>query len=237
MGRVSRRGPLLGIVVAAACILAGCASPLQSFIFDMLFGPPYRREMAKLVPTPNAGSFGFAVDITGDYMMVGEPGGDGGKGRAWIYHRTSGETWDSGTLLPAPADALGPDPSNANDGDLYGYAVATDGSRQLRALASGSPVGVQEQIPSRQRGHDIVRGADAARAPPVGHGPDAQDAGLDHRRAGVRRAGMGQRQRARAHLAQRNRSAGRRGDQAGKRRRRVERAHLQRVAVALAPAD
>jgi hypothetical protein len=128
MGRVSRWGPLLGVALVAVGVLAGCASPLQSFIFEMLFGPPYRREMAKLVPTPNTGSFGFGVDISGDYMIVGEPGGDGGKGRAWVYHRTTGETWDSGTLLPAPAGALPPGPTNNNYGDSYGYAVATDGA-------------------------------------------------------------------------------------------------------------
>ena len=123
MGRVSRRAALLGATLVALVLLAGCENALTSF----LLGSPYRREMAKLVPTPNSFGFGFAVDISGDYMIVGEPYRDGNKGGAWIYHRVSGETWDAGTLLPAPAGALGPDASNGNDGDLYGYAVATNG--------------------------------------------------------------------------------------------------------------
>lgn len=123
MGRVTRSAPSLAAVLLAAALLAGCDNAL----FGFLRGAPYQREMAKLVPTPNASGYGFAVDLSGDYMIVGEPYRDGNKGGAWIYHRVSGETWDAGTLLPAPAGALGPDPSNANDGDLYGYAVATNG--------------------------------------------------------------------------------------------------------------
>ena len=52
-------------------------------------------------------------------MIVGEPYRDGNLGGAWIYHRVSGETWDAGTLLPAPVGAAA--------GDYYGYAVATNG--------------------------------------------------------------------------------------------------------------
>jgi len=128
MGRVSRRLGFLASVLLAATVLVGCPNPLQTFIYDSLLGVPYRREMAKLVPSPNAGSFGFAVDISGDYLVVGEPNRDGQKGGAWIYHRTSGETWDGGQLLPAPSWALGPDATNNNYGDQYGYAVATDGT-------------------------------------------------------------------------------------------------------------
>jgi hypothetical protein len=127
MGRVSRLAAVLLAGVLAAAFLAGCENALQSFIFDTLFGPPYRREMARLVPDPNLGSYGFAVDISGDYMIVGEPNRDGGKGGARVYHRTSGETWDSGILLPAPSGALGPDTTNGMGGDNYGYAVATSG--------------------------------------------------------------------------------------------------------------
>jgi hypothetical protein len=142
MGRVSRLATVLLAGVLAAAFLAGCENALQSFIFDSLFGPPYRREMARLAPNPNLGSYGFAVDISGDYMIVGEPNRDGGKGGAWVYHRTSGEQWDSGTLLPAPADALGPDTTNGNDGDNYGYAVATNGDYAvLGAMYAGDRVG------------------------------------------------------------------------------------------------
>ena len=98
MGRVSRSAGLLIAVVLATGLLAGCDNALFSFIRGSL----YRREMTRIVPTPNASGFGFAVDLSGDYMIVGEPYRDGSKGGAWVYHRVSGETWDAGTLLPAP---------------------------------------------------------------------------------------------------------------------------------------
>ncbi len=115
MGRVSRFAALLGALLAATGLLGGCDNALTSF----LQGAPFRREMARLAPTPNVSGYGFSVDISGDYMIVGEPYRDGNLGGAWIYHRVLGETWDSGTLLPAPVGAAA--------GDYYGYAVATNG--------------------------------------------------------------------------------------------------------------
>jgi hypothetical protein len=143
MGRVSRPPAVLFAGVLALATLAGCENALQSFVFDSLFGAPYRREMARLAPDPNASGYGFAVDIDGDYMIVGEPYRDGGKGGAWIYHRTTGEAWDAGVLLEAPPAALGPDSSNGNDGDAYGYAVATNGEYAMLGAMNAGAGGVK----------------------------------------------------------------------------------------------
>jgi len=144
MGRI---GTIAGASVLGALIatsLVSCENPLQTFIIDTLFGAPYQRQMARLDPDPNLGSFGFSVDISGDYMIVGEPNRDGGKGGATIYHRTSGEAWDAGTPVPAPAGALGPHSTNAEDGDQYGVAVATDGTfAVIGSMYSGDVAGVK----------------------------------------------------------------------------------------------
>ncbi len=141
IGIIARTG-LLGVLIIVS--LLSCDNPLQNFIVNDLFGPPYRRQMARLVPNPNVGSYGFSVDISGDYMIVGEPNREGGKGGATIYHRTSGESWDAGTLIAAPAEALGPDATNGNDGDQYGVAVATDGNfAVIGSMYSGDATGAK----------------------------------------------------------------------------------------------
>jgi hypothetical protein len=146
MGRMNRAAA--GVLAAAFAIgcLVGCENALQSFISDSLFGAPYRRQMAQLAPATNESGYGWAVDISGDYMVVGEPYRDGGKGGAWVYHRTDGETWDAGALLDAPAGALGPDSSNGNNGDNYGYAVATNGDyAALGAMNAGAEAGGEKR--------------------------------------------------------------------------------------------
>jgi hypothetical protein len=136
----------------------GCSNPLQNFIYDSLLGVPYRREMGKVVPTPNLGSYGFAVDIAGDYMIVGEPNRDGGRGGAWIYHRTSGETWDAGQKLDPPGWATGPATSNANDGDQFGMSVAIGGDW---AAIGSMYAGVDLTTPGKKRGQVALYSCDA----------------------------------------------------------------------------
>jgi hypothetical protein len=100
----------LGLVLA----LAGCENPLQFYVFDTLFGPPYRREVAKIAPAAPVslrGNFGQAVDIDGDYLIVGQPTAAGNMGAAVIYHRTGVNSWgepDVSTLTaPEPFDYFG----------------------------------------------------------------------------------------------------------------------------------
>jgi hypothetical protein len=159
VGRVMRRLVFIFVELLALAALVGCPNLLQAFIYDSVLGVPYRREMAKMVPSPNTGSYGFAVDISGDSMIVGEHNRDGGKGGAWIYHRTSGETWAAGQLLPAPTWALGPAASNANDGDQYGVAVATNGD--YAALGS-MYAGANLVTPGIKRGQVVIYARDAA---------------------------------------------------------------------------
>lgn len=66
----------------------------------------------------NTGSdFGQAVDIDGDYAIVGAPDYDDAMGAAYIYHR-SGESWELQTRLTA---------STRERGDEFGFAVAISG--------------------------------------------------------------------------------------------------------------
>ncbi len=66
--------------------------------------------------------FGSAVDIDGDYAIVGANGADIGgqeeQGAAWIFKR-EGETWVEDAMLTA---------SDGAEGDGFGVAVAIDGS-------------------------------------------------------------------------------------------------------------
>ncbi len=66
-------------------------------------------------------AFGYSVAISGDYAIVGayqEDGGGSASGAAYIFHRTSATTWDSGVKLMA---------SDAQEFDRFGYSVAING--------------------------------------------------------------------------------------------------------------
>ena len=58
--------------------------------------------------------FGFAVDIFGDYAIVGIGNFGGGTGKAYIFHR-SGTAWTEEAILV---------PSDGNSGDYFGAAVS-----------------------------------------------------------------------------------------------------------------
>ena len=117
--RGARRAALLALVSLLA--LAGCENALQTFVFDTLFGPPYRHHEAMLVPpapNPNTGNLGQAVDISGDYMIAGAPAENSERGAAYIFHRTDAGGWDAGARITA---------SDAADYDAFGSAVAISG--------------------------------------------------------------------------------------------------------------
>jgi hypothetical protein len=101
-------------------MLAACENDLETFIRNNLFGPPYRREIQKLLPTNGLTneSFGFSVDIDGSYAIVGAPAADSNKGAAYIYKRNSNGSWDSGVRLTA---------SDGLPGDSFGQSVAISG--------------------------------------------------------------------------------------------------------------
>ncbi|MBN2442542.1 MAG: hypothetical protein JXJ04_14405 [Spirochaetales bacterium] len=71
-----------------------------------------------------AGFFGHSVSINGDYAIVGAIYEDGGPddsfpsaGAAYIFHRTTTNTWDSGVKIGA---------TDPQDSDSFGYSVSID---------------------------------------------------------------------------------------------------------------
>lgn len=55
----------------------GFSNPPWMFICDTLLAVPYRREIGKLLSTPNPGTYGFPLNIGGGHLIVGEPNRDG----------------------------------------------------------------------------------------------------------------------------------------------------------------
>jgi len=65
--------------------------------------------------------FGYSVSVDGDYAIVGAYGEDTGgsaSGAAYIFHKTGGNTWDSGTKIVA---------SDASADDFFGFSVSING--------------------------------------------------------------------------------------------------------------
>ena len=88
---------------------------------------PFAVQQARLTAPAamqnNDDTFGSAVDVSGDTVVVGAPHWDSGAladaGGVWVYTR-SGTTWSLQQQLTAPATAAG---------DLFGTSVAIDGNR------------------------------------------------------------------------------------------------------------
>lgn len=98
----------------------GCENDLQNYITTNLFGPPYNLEVEKL-SIQGAIDFGFAVDISGDYIIVGAPAeydNSSNPEAVYIFHKTDIDTWDSGYKLT---------PSDGQVGDRFGFSVALFG--------------------------------------------------------------------------------------------------------------
>jgi hypothetical protein len=84
---------------------------------------------------PTYWEFGLAVDVDGDRAIVGSPGevrGNGATGRAWIFERTSGGSWNATAVVQ---------PSGAVSGERFGSAVAIVGD----FVAVGAPAGPVQQ--------------------------------------------------------------------------------------------
>ena len=82
-------------------------------------------------PVVDEGLFGAAVDLGGDFLAVGKPGGDEELGAAYVYLRDSGsDTWslqqELVTTTVQPAGEFAP---------AYGQAIAIDGEN----LVVGAP--------------------------------------------------------------------------------------------------
>lgn len=73
--------------------------------------------------------FGASVAISGDYAIVGAEHDDGGSGdplrgagAAYVFYRTGGNAWDSGTKLVAP---------DTQADDFFGFSVAISGDHAI----------------------------------------------------------------------------------------------------------
>ena len=115
-----RARPRLLAAGAGVLLLAGCtANQLLAYLTDSLFGaPPFTTLVEQLEPAGSANSsFGWAVDVDGDFVIVGAPYATGG-GAAWIFRRQADGSFDAGTKLTA---------SDATADDRFGQAVGISG--------------------------------------------------------------------------------------------------------------
>ncbi|MDA3811093.1 MAG: FG-GAP repeat protein [Spirochaetaceae bacterium] len=117
MGRLKIKIVIIFIFVLT---ILNCDFDLQNYIVDDLFGPPYRDQVAKLLPTNGSVTedFGFSVDIDGNYAIVGAPSADSNLGAAYIFERQADGTWNSGQRITALVRTI-------NDG--FGNSVAISG--------------------------------------------------------------------------------------------------------------
>ncbi len=90
-------------------------------------------QAAKLERPDSAVSFGLAVAVAGDLVLVGAAGRDSLTGAVYVYRR-SGTTWRSAGVLTA---------SDARRGDRFGATVALAGGRAVvSAIGRGRNAGV-----------------------------------------------------------------------------------------------
>lgn len=149
-------------------------------------GVAYVYDMASVTPTvpayvlenPNPGendSFGSAVAITGNRVVVGAPNGSlatGDAGAAFVYDLASGTPTQPFLSLPNPASG----------GQSFGFAVAISGNR----VVVGSPQGSGTGDLSRAYVYDLASGTPAA---PVASFADATPATNERFGAAVALAG------------------------------------------------
>ena len=126
------------------------------------------RQTAVKIPSPSEhDTFGYAIAVSGNTMVVGAQGGDGvippalptadgltfDTGVAYIYERSSGNTWvqtakliaNDGVGLNAPF--LPNDPANSGSGksDLFGTSVAISGDTVIIGAPAHTHPGFQSQ--------------------------------------------------------------------------------------------
>jgi len=80
-------------------------------------------EQQKLsASTPvHSGYFGYAMDISGDWLLVSGENVSGGTGSAYLFQK-SGENWTEHTILSH---------TELDGGDYFGHSVAIDGGRAV----------------------------------------------------------------------------------------------------------
>lgn len=104
----------------------GRSAPSNGYVdvWDLTSGTP--AYMGKLTPSDPVGDddFGAAVDVSGDYIVVGAPNRDDGAksqvGKVYVFELLSGIWTEVASFLPSGTTA---------SGDNFGSAVAIDGDR------------------------------------------------------------------------------------------------------------
>ncbi len=85
--------------------------------------------------------FGEAVDIHDNWLLVGAPGSDGGKGAAWLVERTAANTWTIRNKISRP---------ELQAGDAFGSSVS------ITAAPSGTDLVICIGAPGRDKTVDGV---------------------------------------------------------------------------------
>lgn len=91
--------------------------------YPIVVDPTIQNEAAKLrvEGAPHGTDFGFALDLSGEYALVGAPGDVPSAGSAYIFRR-SGAAWELDAKLG---------PASTRLGDRFGHGVAIDASFAL----------------------------------------------------------------------------------------------------------
>jgi hypothetical protein len=99
------------------------------FVFEQRSGISWSQTQI-LAPSGNAddGSFGFAVDLEGDSIVVGAYGRNGNKGAVHVFALNETNTWEETKMLEA---------SDGDSGHDFGISVAVSGN----TIAVGSRKG------------------------------------------------------------------------------------------------
>ncbi len=84
-----------------------------------------RKFLPKAYSTNQGDRFAGAMDMSGDYAVIGSAGYYGNRGRVTVYHYERGQWWRVAELTA----------SDAAENDQFGYAVAMDGD----IVAVGAP--------------------------------------------------------------------------------------------------
>lgn len=105
------------------------------------FAQPTAFFQQLLDPEPVAASrFGASVDLSGDFVVVGEPGEEGATGTAFVYLRGTGtDTWALQQELA---------PANVSSGGEFDPAYGTSVAIRGRTIAVGAPLDSETAINS-----------------------------------------------------------------------------------------
>ncbi len=85
--------------------------------------------------------FGEAVDIHDNWLLIGAPGSDGGKGAAWLVERTAANTWTIRNKIFRP---------DLQAGDAFGSSVS------INAASSGTDLVISIGAPGRDQTVDGI---------------------------------------------------------------------------------